>query len=254
MMFGSFEEGEAMVNASSPVRWRGKVSALLALSMIAASCGTNGLGGNGQSGSEVCNVALITATAALTCGLVSNTKKRSDRVAIAAACGAAGLLACYLANSYSAKKTKDEQTVLAEYQARNAKAALPQNATLTSFSTSVTPNARVTRGNEIDFNSSIAVIPGQREKDVKVEQEVSIVDADGEVWGKPTRKLANPAGGGGEFATQFKVPISKSMEEGRYRLNQTVFINGRKARDSVENFQVLASYARDQPPLALLTR
>ena len=231
----------------SPMRLRA-VSVALACSLMVTGCanmpgGMPGMGGTSSgdgNAAQACNPMVVGLIAAAGCGILNNGKT-SHRIGVAAACAAAAMVTCYLVNAYTSRKVKDEQTAVADYRASNPNAGLPVNATLTRFTTTVSPDARAARGSDLSFVSDIVVIPGQAEPNVKVEQEVSIVDAQNEVWGKPTRKVANTAGGGGEFETTFKVPIGKNMEEGNYRLTQAIYINNRRVQDTYSNFQVLAS-------------
>lgn len=202
----------------------------LSLALLVCSCAAPGGGGTGTSGQSVeqaCSPFVIGAIAAAGCGLLV---KGNDRIRAAAACAAAAAVGCYLVNSYQAKQTKTSQEVEDEYKKAN-RGNLPESATLNSYRSSVTP-ANPKRGDKVQVASTMQVVPGRQDSSVKVEQELSVVDSVGEVWGKPVRKIANESGQGGEFQTNFTIPIGDGMSQGTYTLQQAVYVNGRVVRQS----------------------
>lgn len=194
----------------------------------------------GDSG-DACNAGLVAATATITCAALTH-KQGSKKLEIAAACGLVSYIGCQLANSYTSKQTKSGSDAIAEYKQHSGRKDLPPQATLTAFSTTVSPDARVVRGNAISFSSSISAIPGEREQNVRVEHEVAVLDSAGDRWGNPVRKIASEnTTRGGSFESSFSLKLKPEMEEGQYRLEQSVYINGRLEKSAHTPFQVLAS-------------
>lgn len=200
-------------------------------------CATPG-GGSGSASGDVeqaCNPVILGALAFAGCALISNGKKR---VATGAACAAVAVLGCYMVNSYKAQQTRTAQQVEDDYLKRNKQ--LPERATLTSYSTKINPQGAVQRGAKVEVASTIVVVPGKKDKNVKVEEKLAIVDARGDQWGEPVTKAANESGQGGEFRSSFKIPVHDGMSQGVYTLRKTVFINGTAARDdNSAKFQVV---------------
>jgi len=188
------------------------------------------------SAEQVCNPLVIGIISAGVCGLVA---RGNNRVKAAAACAAVAVTACYLANSYKAEQTRTAKQVEDEYLKRNR--ALPANPAIASYSGKVDPRTAVSIGQEVKVSSIIVAVPGRNDKNVKVEEELRIVDAKGEAWGKPVRKIANPSGEAGEFQTSFTIPIREGWSQGIYTIERTVFLNGVATGrpDSSVKFQIV---------------
>lgn len=195
--------------------------------------------GQQQSGDpdQVCSPAVVGLIGGLACGALAGGK---NRLRAAAACAAAAVVGCYMLNSYKAKQTKTAQQVDQEYQRTNG--ALPPEPKLVNYRTAVNPNGVVQRGAKVEVSSQLAVTSGRQARPVKVEEEIKVVDATGEVWGKPTRKEANAGSNGqaGEFATSFRIPVTEGFQQGVYQLHKTVYINDRAVHeDRSGKFQVV---------------
>jgi len=76
---------------------------------------------------------------------------------------------------------------------------------------------------------------------VLIEEELAIVDGQGEVWGQSKRKPANSGNQAGEFKTSFSFPVSNDMSQGVYTLRRTLYVNGAVAQrdDSSARFQIV---------------
>jgi hypothetical protein len=185
---------------------------------------------------QVCSPLVVGVAAAAACGLVA---KGDNRVRASALCAAAAVAVCYLANSYSAAQTRSAAQVEADYLKNNR--TLPAKPTVTAYRASVQPTGAVSRGQEVKVTSQIVAVPGRTEKNVLVEEELRIVDAQGETWGKPVRKAANTAGQAGEFQTSFTIPIRDGWSPGIYTLQRTLYLNGVATGrpDSSARFQVV---------------
>lgn len=185
---------------------------------------------------KACNPWLVGGAAAAVCGLLA---KGNDRVKAAAACAAVAVTACYLANSYKAEQTRTAKQVEAEYLKKNR--ALPSNPTIASYRGKVDPRTAVSVGQEVKVSSTIVAVPGRNNEKVLVEEELKIVDAKGEPWGKPVKKTANPSGEAGEFQTSFTIPIRDGWSQGVYTVQRTLYLNGVATGrpDSSAKFQIV---------------
>lgn len=211
----------------------------LAVIYVLTACTTTG-GGNvttssSDSPEQVCNSALTSFFLGLGCALVSSDK---NRVRNGLLCASAGYLGCMLANSYKAEQVKTAKEVENDYMRQQRK--LPDRATLASYTTNQNPGGAVSKGQKIEVNSNIVVIPGRNSSSVKIEEEVALVDSAGDQWGKSVRKQANPNGDAGQFRTSFSIPVHDSMSQGEYTVRKTLYLNGVKASsDDKSHFQVV---------------
>ena len=211
---------------------------------VAASLTLHGCAGTKQSGSadkgsdvtSVCNPVLIGLGAAAACAALA---RGNNRVRTGAACAAVAVTACYLANSYRAEKVRTAKQVEDEYLRTNSQ--LPERATVTTYRSQVNPGAAVSRGQEVKLVSTIVAVPGRNERNVVVEEEVGIFDAQNEAWGNPVRKTANSGKEAGEFQTSFTIPIRDGWSQGVYTLRRTLYVNGSVAKkdETSTRFQVV---------------
>lgn len=209
------------------------VAAALALHGCA---GTKSAGGSGSDVASVCNPVIVGLGAAAACAALASG---NNRVRTGAACAAVAVTACYLANSYKAEQVRSAKQVEDDYLKANAR--LPERATVTTYRSQINPNAAVSRGQEVKLVSTIVAVPGRTEKNVVVEEEVGIFDAQNEAWGKPVRKTASSGKEGGEFQTSFTIPIRDGWSQGVYTLRRTLYVNGNVAQkdETSTRFQVV---------------
>ncbi len=192
--------------------------------------------GSGSDMGSVCNPLIVGLGAAAAFAELSSG---NNRVRTGAACAAVAVTACYLANSYKAEQVRSAKQVEEEYLRKNQQ--LPERATVTTYRSQVNPGAAVSRGQEVKLVSTIVAVPGRTEKNVVVEEEVGIFDAQNEAWGKPVRKTANGGSQAGEFQTSFTIPIRDGWSQGVYTLRRTLYVNGSVAQrdDTSTRFQVV---------------
>ena len=217
----------------------------LALALaVAASLALHGCAGTKSPGSgdkasdvsSVCNPLIIGLGAAAACAALA---RGHNRVRTGAACAAVAVTACYLANSYKAEQVRSAKQVEEEYLRQNQQ--LPERATVTTYRSQVNPGAAVSRGQEVKLVSTIVAVPGRAERNVVVEEEVGIFDAQNEAWGNPVRKTANSGKEAGEFQTSFTIPIRDGWSQGVYTLRRTLYVNGSVAQkdETSTRFQVV---------------
>lgn len=205
--------------------------------------------GSGSDVASVCNPMIVGLGAAAACAALASGH---NRVRTGAACAAVAVTACYLANSYKAEQVRSAKQVEDEYLKANAR--LPERATVTTYRSQINPNAAVSRGQEVKLVSTIVAVPGRTEKNVVVEEEVGIFDAQNEAWGKPVRKTASSGKEGGEFLTSFTIPIRDGWSQGVYTLRRTLYVNGAVAQKDETSTRFQVVQADDARSFALAGR
>ncbi len=212
------------------------VAASLALHGCAGPKSPGSSGDKGSDVSSVCSPLIVGLGAAAACAALA---RGNNRVRTGAACAAVAVTACYLANSYKAEQVRSAKQVEEEYLRKNQQ--LPERATVTTYRSQVNPGAAVSRGQEVKLVSTIVAVPGRNERNVIVEEEVGIFDAQNEAWGNPVRKTANGGKEAGEFQTSFTIPIRDGWSQGVYTLRRTLYVNGSVAQkdETSTRFQVV---------------
>jgi len=192
----------------------------------------------------------VAAAAALTCGLIASG---NDWVRAAAACSAVAFAGCYLASNYEAKQARNAAQVQEEFLKTNRQ--LPAHSLVTVYSTSVNPSNAIRRGQKVEIASRIVAVKGTADRELKIEEELTILDAQGRPWGQPVRKLANTNGEAGEFVSNFTLSVHDGMSQGMYTLRKRLFMNGTVARtDERSSFQIALIDEVGAPVLALLSQ
>lgn len=217
---------------------------LIAAALVLNGCAVPKQGDNQQSNNQsdqtnaaqVCNPVAVGITAAVVCGI---TARGNNRVRAGAVCAAIAVTGCYLANSYKAEQMRTAKQVEDEFLKKNR--TLPAKPAIASYGYQVNPSGAVSKGQEVKVSSMIVAVPGRNDRNVVVEEELRIVDAQGEVWGKPFRKTANPSGQAGEFQTSFAITIGDAWSQGVYTIERTLYLNGVATgrADSRARFQVV---------------
>jgi len=212
----------------------------LAAAYLLSGCATiGGSDSSTQSSSDkpeqVCNSTLTSILLGLGCALVSSDKNRGKNALL---CAAAGYVGCKLANSYKAEQVKTAKEVESDYLRQQRK--LPEYATLATYTTDVNPRGAVSKGQNVNVSSNIVVIRGRNSGNVKIEEEVVLLDNIGDQWGKAVRKQANPNGEAGQYHTSFTVPVHKDMSQGVYTVRKALYLNGVKtSADDKSKFQIV---------------
>jgi hypothetical protein len=174
--------------------------------------------------------------AGLGCGLISDDKNRVRNGLI---CAAAGYVGCMVANSYKAEQVKTAKQV--EDEQLRKKNALPNQPTLASYVTNVNPKVAVSKGQSVTVTSDIVVIPGRNNGNVKIEEELTLLDSAGDQWGKSVRKQSNPNGEAGQYHTSFTIPVHKDMSQGVYTVSKALYLDGTKTSvNDKDRFQIVA--------------
>lgn len=214
---------------------------VLAVAYLLVGCATTGEGDSitktsSNNPEQVCNSLIISVIAGLGCGLISDDKNRVRNGLI---CAAAGYVGCMVANSYKAEQIKTAKQV--EDEQLRQKKILPTHATLASYVTNVNPKGAVSKGQSVNVSSDIVVIPGRNNGNVKIEEEMTLLDSAGDQWGKSVRKQANLNGEAGQYRTSFTIPVHKDMSQGVYTVRKALYLDGTKISSNDKGkFQIVA--------------
>jgi hypothetical protein len=161
---------------------------------------------------------------------------------------AAAIVGCQFTKTYRALQTQSQAQVEQSYKKTN-NGQLPNEPTLTAFTTRISPRAQVRRKEELGVASSLTVVPGKTAGPVKIEHEISVVDQYGVEWFKG-RKQPNDSGQAGTYSTSFQVEVPSEMEAGTYAVVQGLYINGKPASSNLLRKQSFRVLAQDEAPAA----
>jgi len=193
-----------------------------------------------------CNPILIGLAAAAVCGI---TTKDAGWAAGCAALAAAG---CVALNSYRVKQAKTAEQVAEEYS--RSQGSLPEIPTLTGYTATLTPGGVIPRGQKLDANVEMTVVPSRDGGPVLIEDEWALYDAKGEKWWGPVRKPFNQADQqAGAYVGGFSFTVPKELPQGNYEFRSRVYLNGTEVKSNTNPIQV-AVLAKDDPRQVLVAR
>ena len=225
------------------------VAAILITSMALFGCATpGGTDATASSGeSTECNTALAAGIGAVVGGLIGGGKNTLRGAALGAGLGA---LACVAIN-YHARQVKSAQQVENEYKVAH-KGTLPERTTVTHYDTKFQP-ATIKAGEKAVLTSNIEVVKGRNSPAPLIEEEATLLKADGKVI-KTTRKTVTESPAGGAYSGSFTIPMPAGAPEGVYTLKTALFINGEQAGTHNAKLQVLTASRQTGTALALNAR
>lgn len=222
--------------------WKARYSrkaVLLAFAAALGACTTPARGpGNGHTAAKAGGAQ---SSAAQQCGATTSG-------VVGALRGVAALVSCQFTKTYRALQTQSQTQVEQSYK-KNNHGQLPNEPTLTAFTTKISPRAQVRRKEELGVASNLTVVPGRTAGPVKIEHEISVVDQYGVEWFKG-RKQPNDSGQAGSYSTSFQVEVPSEMEAGTYAVVQGLYINGKPASSNLLRRQSFRVLAQDEAPPA----
>jgi predicted lipid-binding transport protein (Tim44 family) len=170
-----------------------------------------------------CNPLVGGAIGALAGSLFGNGKGHLAGAAIGAGIGA---FAC-IAYNYHSRKIRDAKAV--EKQYAQQRGALPTNNTVTDYRSELSPATTVRSGSSAQMQSRVTVISGTRDASPKLKEQLTLYSPDGKAL-STVNKQATAVDGTGEYETNFKFDLPKGIEEGRYTMRSTLFMDGKQIR------------------------
>ena len=139
----------------------------------------------------------------------------------------------------TSEQTKTEDEVSREYEKENG--SLPENATVSSYTTTILPGDSVTPGTKVLVKSVIKVIPGKNGLTTNIEESLTIYDS--EDWTVALKSMTKQAGQsqdkGGEFYDEFTFALPEGMPQGVYPVQTTLSLNGELAGDNAHQLQLV---------------
>jgi hypothetical protein len=150
--------------------------------------------------------------------------------------GLVGWLIC-VGWEYNTKQTKAAAEVENDYKVQN-QGRLPTRTTVLTYETILGESGRVSPGQKLVVSSTIEIVQGTAERQVVVEEELRLSRPDGGDL-RTARKAANEIKGGGQYKTTFIVTMPEGVEQGRYPVQTTLFINGRNVVTKSLQMQVV---------------
>jgi hypothetical protein len=215
-----------MKRQGEALRW---VALLVAGSFALVACASTGESTTGRT--------VGTTIGALAGGVIGYQKnKKTGAVAGALIGGAAGYAVGWLVDEYVMKRTKTAAQVQAEY---NVPKATPVSPTVHAYGVVITPDKALARGKGAEATTGFDLVAATGAKP-SVEESRAIVAPDGKMIN--TRRYSyKEVDGPGGYEFRHKLPVPAEADQGIYRYDSVLFVNGKEASRASNAFQVARS-------------
>ena len=202
------------------------------LSVCAAQGESGATGAPSATAASGCNPAVAAGIGAFLSGFIGGGNYTVRGAAFSAGLGA---LAC-VAMNYQSEQVKTAQQVEYDYKAAN-KGELPEQATLVKYEAAFTPDS-VRPGQKAQTNSYIEVVPGTKDANPLVEEEITLYKPDGSAITTARKQLSasNSAGG---FKGGFGFQMPEGVPQGVYPVKTALYLNKTKVSGQDIKLQVV---------------
>lgn len=216
-----------MKRHGGPLRW---VALLVAGSFALGACASTGENTTGRT--------VGIAIGALAGGVIGYQKdKKIGAVVGALIGGAAGYAVGWLVDEYVMKRTKTAAQVRAEYKVPEAAPVPP---TVHAYGVVINPDKTLARGKGAEATTGFDLVAASGAKP-SVEESRAIVAPDGKTINAKRYSYKEVDGPGG-YEFRHKLPVPAEADQGIYRYNSVLFVNGKEASRASNEFQVARSF------------
>jgi len=213
-------------------RGTGLPAMAIAVTLLGGCADMGGLGtpgaatanaGTGSTAAQECNPVVTGAIGALAGSLFGKGKGHLAGAAIGAGVGA---FAC-MAYNYHSRRVRDAQAVEAQY--RQQRGALPAANTIDSYQSALVPGGTVQGGGKVEMQSRVTLLRGAHDVPPQLKEQLTLYSPDGKQLATATKDV-DAINGTGEYESSFGFNLPKGIQEGRYKMSSTLYMDGQKVR------------------------
>ncbi|MHB1011828.1 MAG: YMGG-like glycine zipper-containing protein [Desulfobacteria bacterium] len=201
--------------------------------------GAFALGACASPGENTTGRTVGTAIGALAGGVIGYQKdKKTGALKGALIGGAAGYAVGWLVDGYVMKRTKTAAQVQAEYK---VPVASPVPPSVHAYGVVIHPDKTLLRGKGAEATTEFDLVAASGAKP-SVEESRAIVAPDGKTINKKRYSYKEVDGPGG-YEFRQKLPVPAEADQGIYRYDSVLYVNGKEASRASNEFQVARSSA-----------
>lgn len=209
-----------------PLRW---AALLVAAAFALGACASTGENTTGRT--------VGTSIGALAGGIIGYKKDgKTGALKGALIGGATGYAVGWLVDEYVMKRTKTAAQVQAEYKVPQSAPVPP---TVHAYGVVINPDKTIARGKGAEATTGFDLVAANGAKP-SVEESRSIVAPDGKMINTKRYSYKEVDGPGG-YEFRHKLPVPAEADQGIYRYDSVLFVNGKEASRASNEFQVARS-------------
>ena len=215
-----------MNRPKGPLRW---AALLVAGAFAFGACASTGENTTGRT--------VGTTIGALAGGVIGYQKdKKTGALKGALIGGAAGYAVGWLVDEYVMKRTKTAAQIQAEYKVPEAAPVPP---TVHAYGVVINPDKTLARGKGAEATTGFDLVASSSAKP-SVEESRAIVAPDGKMIHSKRYSYKEIDGPGG-YEFRQKLPVPAEADQGIYRYDSVLYVNGKEASRASNEFQVARS-------------
>jgi len=217
-----------MMRNGQPLRW---VALFLAGAFAFGACASTGENTTGRT--------VGTSLGALAGGIIGYQKDgKTGALKGALIGGTAGYLVGWFVDEYVMKRTKTAEQIQAEYK---VPAATPVPPTVHAYGVVINPDKTIARGKGAEATTGFDLVAASGAKP-SVEESRAIVAPDGKTINSKRYSYKEVDGPGG-YEFRHRLPVPAEADQGIYRYDSVLYVNGKEASRASNGFQVARSAA-----------
>jgi hypothetical protein len=190
-----------------------------------------------STGENTTGRAVGTAIGALAGGVIGYKKdKGTGALKGAVIGGAAGYAVGWLVDAYVMKRTKTAAQVKAEYKVPEAAPVAPS---VHAYGVVINPDKTLARGKGAEATTAFDLVAATGAKP-SVEESRAVVAPDGKTINAKRYSYKEVDGPGG-YEFRHKLPVPAEADQGIYRYDSVLYVNGKEASRASNEFQVARS-------------
>ncbi|GAB4229411.1 MAG: hypothetical protein OHK0028_03530 [Deltaproteobacteria bacterium] len=199
--------------------------------------GVFALGACASTGDNTTGRTVGTAIGALAGGVIGYKKDKKTGAAVGAVIGAAaGYAVGWLVDEYVMKRTKSPVQVKAEYKVPDSGTVPP---TVHAYNVVINPDRNLARGKGAEATTGFDLVASPGVKPL-VEENRTIVGPDGGTI-HTKRYTYKEVDGPGGYEFRHRLPVPAEADQGIYRYDSSLYVNGKVASRASSEFQVARS-------------
>jgi uncharacterized protein YcfJ len=203
------------------------IAPALVLCLLAGCATPPGPGGAGDAAAanqDPCSVGMTAVAGAGLGALIGAIAGGGKGAVIGAAAGAlVGGAGCYAINVRS-RQLKTAQQADSDYI--RARGRLPAQPTVVAYHVQVSNNV-VQRGKPFTVRTDAEIVNGRSEQVSQVNEQLILVDPQGEPFKNGSKPLEAANASGGRFENSFELKLPPNASQGAYGMKTNLYVNGR---------------------------
>ncbi|WP_455204780.1 hypothetical protein [Kaarinaea lacus] len=180
------------------------------------------------------------------CDKAENKDKCKTEAAVKGmAIGVAAEIIRQVVIEFTTTQTASEQDVVKKYTKKNK--TLPEKTAVAFYRSKADPGKVIKAGDAVAINTEFEVVPGKKEKDIVIEESISIYDNEdnSKMLKSLTKAVNEDSKKAGSFKNEFKFTMPIGLPQGVYPIKTALMVNKNEMEQSKNDIQLVLNVFDD---------